>query len=94
MSPHTYLCVNSNLNLTQLVSPSVALPAKLVLNFHQNWVSNRCDIANIDFLWVVGWGVCKVIFVSNPTKVMLVGDELWMSFGFDNSKQKYTRKNK
>ena len=29
--PNTYLCVNSNISLAQLVSPSVALPAKLVL---------------------------------------------------------------
>ena len=28
--------------------------------------------------------VCKVIFVSNPNKVMLVGVELWLSWGFDN----------
>ena len=27
--------------------------------------------------------VCKVIFVSNPNKVMLVGVELWLSWGFD-----------
>ena len=31
--PPTYLCVNSKLSLAQLVSPSVALPAKLVSHF-------------------------------------------------------------
>ena len=28
--------------------------------------------------------VCKVIFMSNPTKVMLGSVELWLSWGFDN----------
>ena len=40
------------------------------LKFHQNLVSNRSDI--IEFVWG-GEGGCKVIFESNPTKVMLVG---------------------
>ena len=28
--------------------------------------------------------MCKVIFMSNPTKVMLGGVELWLSYGSDN----------
>ena len=51
------------------------VPRSLHLKFHQNWFSNSLDIADIEFVWVVGGGgggvVCKVIFVSNPTKVML-----------------------
>ena len=48
------------------------VPKKLPLKFHSNRVSNSRDIADIEILWggVVG-GVCKVIFVSNQTKVML-----------------------
>ena len=44
----------------------------LPLEFHQNPVSNSWDIDDIEFLW--GWvvgGICKVIFMSNSTKVML-----------------------
>ena len=39
--------------------------------------------------WVVGgrwwWWWCKVIFMSNPTFVMLGWVELWLSWGCDNS---------
>ena len=37
------------------------VPRNLPLKFHQNWVSNSRDIADIEFVWVVGGG-CKVIF--------------------------------
>ena len=53
------------------------LPRNIPLKFLQNCVSNSGAIASIEFLWVdgvAGWWVgvvCKVIFVSNPTKVML-----------------------
>ena len=39
-------------------------------------------------MWVGGGGggvECKLIFVSNPTKVMLGWVELWLSWGFDNN---------
>ena len=57
----------------------------LLLLFYQNWVSNSWDIAGFEFLWVGWWVVCKVIFVSNPTKVMLDWGwvELLLSWGFD-----------
>ena len=43
----------------------------------------RLTEAVVEFLWVGGgwWGVCKVIFVSNPTTVEVV---LRLSWGFDN----------
>ena len=48
-------------------------------------VSNSWDIPDIEFVWM-GWdgGVCKVIFVYNPTVDMLgwCWVELWL--GFDN----------
>ena len=45
------------------------VPRSLHLKFHQNRVSNTCYIANIEFVrWGVGGVVCKVIFMSNPTK--------------------------
>ena len=40
-------------------------------------VSNSWDITDIEFLWWWG-GVCKVIFMSNPTVVLILG------WGFDN----------
>ena len=44
------------------------------------------DIADIEFLWVVGGVVCKLSFMSNLTKVMLGWGwaELGLSWGFDN----------
>ena len=45
------------------------------------------DIADILLtLSLCGVGICKVIFMSNPIKVMLGWDwvELWLSWGFDN----------
>ena len=55
----------------------------LPLKFHQNQVSNSWDIADIEFC---GGVVCKVIFASNLTKVMLGWGwaELGLSWGFDN----------
>ena len=49
------------------------VPMNLHLKFHKNLASNNGDVADIEFVWVVlvGGGVCKVIFVANPTKVML-----------------------
>ena len=40
----------------------------------------------LSFCGVVGGVVCKAIFMSNPTKVILnFGSvELWLSWGFDN----------
>ena len=38
----------------------------LPLKFRQNRVSNSCDIAEIEFVWVGGWWI-KVIFGSHPT---------------------------
>ena len=47
-------------------------PRNLPLKFGQYQISNSSDIADIEFLWWVGGSVlCKVIFMSNPTKVML-----------------------
>ena len=50
----------------------------LPLKFGQNWVSNSLDIADIEFVRVVGGWWCKVIFFKNPTC------ELWLSWGCDN----------
>ena len=49
------------------------VPRNLPLKFYKNQVSNSLDIADIEFVWVgvVGGVVCKVIFTSNPTNVML-----------------------
>ena len=49
------------------------VPMNLHLKFHKNRASNNGDVADIEFVWVVlvGGVVCKVIFVSNPTKVLL-----------------------
>ena len=42
-------------------------PRNLPFKFGQNWVSNSWDIADIEFVWVVGGGwvvvVCKPILV-------------------------------
>ena len=39
------------------------VPRSLPLKFHQNRVSNSWDIADFEFVWVVGGGGgCKVIF--------------------------------
>ena len=35
--------------------------------FRQNWVSNNCDITDIECVWGVGGVVCKFTFRSNPT---------------------------
>ena len=51
-----------------------------LLKFPQNQVSKSWDIADIEFVWGGGGGmVCKVIFMSKPTKVMLRWGwvELW-----------------
>ena len=48
----------------------------LPLKVHQNRVSHSWDIADIEFGGV--GGVCKVIFMSNPTVVLCWG------WGFDN----------
>ena len=63
------------------------VPRNLHLKFHQNRVSNRREIADIEFLWVGGEVVCKVIFVSDPTKVMLGCVKLWLSCGFDKTRK-------
>ena len=65
------------------------IPRKLHLKFQQNRVSNSWDIASIEFLWwVVGGGVaCKVIFMSNPTKVMLGWVQFWLSWGLENTNE-------
>ena len=44
--------------------------------FGNNRVGNSWDIADVEF--PVGGGVCKVIFMSNPTVVLRLG------WGFDN----------
>ena len=44
----------------------------------------RLTEADVEFLWVGGgwWGVCKVIFVSNPTTVLrLCYVVLWLGLG-------------
>ena len=68
----------------------------LPLKFHQNRVSYSWDITDIEFLRR-GWGgiLCKVIFVSNPTKAMLGWGWVvfWLSWSFDNEKEaRKTRK--
>ena len=58
------------------------VPRNLPVKFHQNLVSKSWDIVDIEFLCMGGgWVVCKVIFVSYPTKVRL-------SWGFDNINKK------
>ena len=42
----------------------------LPLKFHQNWVSNSRDNADVRFVWWWWGGVCKVILLSNPTVVL------------------------
>ena len=77
-------------------------PRSLHLKFYKNWVSNSGAIASIEFLWVdgvAGWWVgvvCKVIFMSNPTKVILDWGwvELWLSWGFDNIRTNNNNKKK
>ena len=61
----------------------------LRLKFHKNRASNNGDVADIEFVWVVlvGGVVCKVIFVSNPTKVLLGWVELMLSWDLDKKKQ-------
>ena len=61
----------------------------LHLKFHKNRASNNGDVADIEFVWVVlvGGVVCKVIFVSNPTKVLLGWVELMLSWDLDKKKQ-------
>ena len=73
------------------------IPRNLHLKFHQNQISYSWDIADIEFVWVllVSWVVCKVIFGSNPTKVMLGWVELMLSWGLDkknNPKSMETKK--
>ena len=54
------------------------VPGSLPLKFHQNRVSNSWDIADIEFVWD-GWsGKFKVIFMSNPTYVMLGWGWVWI----------------
>ena len=69
-------------------------PMNLRLKFRQNRVNySSWDIADIEILWV-GGVVCIVIFVSNPTKIMLGWGwvELWLSWGFDNTKNEDNQK--
>ena len=47
------------------------IPRSLPLKFYQNRVRDSWDINAIESVWWWGGWVCKVIFTSNPTKVML-----------------------
>ena len=58
----------------------------LPLKFHQNWVSNSWDIANIEFVW---WGGCKVIIMSNPTRLRLGYGWFVVRLGFWQFHQKW-----
>ena len=51
-------------------------PGSLTLKFGQNRISNSWDIDDLELLVVVvvggwWWWWCKVIFMSNPTFIML-----------------------
>ena len=50
----------------------------------QNWVSSCSDIADIEFVLggLSGGVVGKVIFMSNPTKVMLRWSTVVVEWGF------------
>ena len=51
----------------------------LPLKFHQNRVSNSWDIADIEFVWWVGWvGGVQSHFIVKPNLVLRLG------WGFDN----------
>ena len=82
---------SGQMSLWQLVSAKDG-PRILPLKFGKNRVSNSWDIANIEFLVVGWWGlvVRRVIFVSNPTFVMLGGLKLWSRWGCDNCLLKKT----
>ena len=60
------------------------VPRSLPLRFRQNWVSNRWDIGDVEFLWVGGW-FAKSFSCLTQLKVMLGWVELWLSWGFNNS---------
>ena len=50
-----------SVKLVDFVSKSI----RIILIF---LISNSWDIVNIEFVW--WWGVCKVTFMSSPTKFM------------------------
>ena len=64
-------------------------PRDQPIKFGRNHISNRWDIADVEFPVEGGWWWwCKVIFVSNPTLVMLgwvvVGLGFWQKFDLDS----------
>ena len=67
----------SPLQLKSFLDASRNIPLK----FHKKQVSNRWDIADIEFVWVGGGGgVYKVILMSNHAYVMLGWVEVELGF--------------
>ena len=55
------------------------VPWSLSLNFHQNWISNSWDIADIEFVWwggVGGWGLQRHFHVK-PNRCVEVRLGFW-----------------
>ena len=68
-------------------------PRNLPLKFSQNRIRSSWDIDDVEFPMVGGGWWWKVIFVSNPTFVMIGWFNLWLSLGWYKSCKKSLNKN-